>query len=169
MITGSPPTVMKVGTPASSTIFFALIPSPVEVGPTMAATLSLKMNFLAMTAVLAGSLSVSPMINSIGRPLMPPSLLILSATIWATSFVGVPMLAAGPDKAKKAPILMGSPAKDAEATTAQDQRNDDGNSRSHDHSPLFALDKTSLGYLTKQCALLLNTIRIVKRDFHDRL
>ncbi len=77
----------------------------------MAATLSLKMNFLAMTAALAGSLSVSPMTSSMGRPLMPPSLLILSTTIWATSFVGVPMLAAGPDNAKKAPTLMGSPAK----------------------------------------------------------
>ncbi len=115
MITGSPPTVMKVGTPASSTIFLTLIPSPVEVGPMMAATLSLKMNFLAMTAALAGSLSVSPMISSMGRPLMPPSLLILSTTIWATSLVGVPMLAAGPDRAKKAPILIGSAAKDGGA------------------------------------------------------
>ena len=116
MITGSPPTAMKVGTPASSTIFLTLIPSAVVVGPMMAATLSLKMNFLAMTAALAGSLSVSPMTSSMGRPLMPPSLLILSTAIWATSFVGVPMLAAGPDRAKKAPTLMGSPANDAELT-----------------------------------------------------
>ena len=73
----------------------------------MAATLSEKMNFLAMVAALAGSLSVSPMTSSICRPLIPPALLIWSATISATSLVGVPMGAPGPDRAKKAPILMG--------------------------------------------------------------
>src|SRR4030043_1378679 len=110
MMGGSPPTVMKVGPPASSTIFLTFIPSPVEVGPMMAATLSVWMNFLAMVAALAGSLSVSPMISSMGRPLMPPALLIWSTTISATSLVGVPMGALGPDRAKKAPILMGSAA-----------------------------------------------------------
>jgi len=67
----------------------------------MAATLSLKRNFLAMTAALAGSLSVSPMISSIGRPLIP-RLVNLVHDHLGTSFVGVPMLAAGPDRAKKA-------------------------------------------------------------------
>ena len=60
------------------------------------------------------------------------------------------MLAAGPDKAKKAPILMGSPAKDAGAATAQHQRNDDGNSRFHDRPPPSSLDKTSLDYISTQ-------------------
>ena len=76
MMGGSPPTVIKMGMPASSTIFFTCIPSPVVVGPMMAATLSERMNFLAMVAALAGSLSVSPMTSSRGRPLMPPALLI---------------------------------------------------------------------------------------------
>jgi hypothetical protein len=65
------------------------------------------MNFLTMVAALAGSLSVSPMTSSRGRPLMPPALLIWSTAISATSLVGVPMGAPGPDSAKKAPILMG--------------------------------------------------------------
>ena len=43
----------------------------------MAATLSEWMNFLAMVAALAGSLSVSPMISSRGLPLMPPGLIDL--------------------------------------------------------------------------------------------
>src|SRR5665647_1979396 len=38
---------------------------------------------------------------------MPPALLIWSTAISATSLVGVPMGAPGPDRAKKAPILMG--------------------------------------------------------------
>src|SRR4030043_2471781 len=121
MMTGSPPTVMKMGMPASSTIFLTFIPSPVEVGPMMAATLSVWMNFLAMVAALAGSLSVSPMISSMGRPLMPPALLILATTISATSLVGVPMGALGPDRAKNAPSLMGSFGSAVSATVAARQ------------------------------------------------
>ena len=61
-----------------------------------------------MVTALAASLSVSPMTSSRGRPLMPPSWLILATAISATSLVGVPILAAGPDRANMAPILMGS-------------------------------------------------------------
>ena len=83
----------------------------------MAATLSCeKMNFLAMVAALVGSLSVSPTTSSMGRPVIPPSWLIFFTTISATSLVGVPMGAAGPDRAKKAPILMGSAAEPGTAT-----------------------------------------------------
>ena len=68
------------------------------------------MNFLAMLTALAGSPSVSPMISSIFLPFTPPSPLILSTTMSATSLVGVPMKAAGPDRSKKAPTLIVSAA-----------------------------------------------------------
>ena len=108
IITGSPPTVMMMGSLALSNIFFTAMPVSVRVGPITAATWSTLMNFLAMVTVLVGSPSVSSMTSSRGRPLMPPSLLILSTAMPATSLVGVPIAEAGPEISKNAPIRMGS-------------------------------------------------------------
>jgi hypothetical protein len=46
------------------------------------------MNFLAMLTALAGSPSVSPTISSMGLPLTPPSLLILSTAMVGHQFGG---------------------------------------------------------------------------------
>ena len=122
MMTGSPPTVMTMGVLPSWAIFFTFMPVSVRVGPMMATTLSLWMNLVAMLAALAGSPSVSATISSIFLPPMPPSALIFSTSISATSLLGVPMKDARPDRSKNPPSLMVSSARAGAASSMRPAR-----------------------------------------------